>query len=99
MRKKLGIVTVGVTAGLMAAAPFASASEAPHAGGHDCNVSSDGDNIGATRCNTTGQHNGEGNTLNGIELPTLPVPNAPNLAGIGDLVGALPDLSNLPIQI
>jgi hypothetical protein len=33
MIKKMGIVTVGVAAGLMAAAPFASASEC-HDGGH-----------------------------------------------------------------
>ena len=61
------------------------------------------DNIGAERCNTTGQHNGEGNTLNGTELPTLPVPAAPDAAGIGDLVngvvGSLPNLSNVPVQI
>ncbi len=43
MLKKLGVVTVGVTAGLMVAAPFASASEghgSHHKGGSgsDCNV-------------------------------------------------------------
>jgi hypothetical protein len=49
MLKKLGVVTVGVTAGLMVAAPFASASESGHGHGHgddghrgsdssDCNV-------------------------------------------------------------
>jgi hypothetical protein len=46
--KKLGVVTVGVAAGLMVAAPFASASESHHDGDHhdkkrghessDCNV-------------------------------------------------------------
>ncbi|MHC1558487.1 hypothetical protein ACR9E3_06005 [Actinomycetospora sp. C-140] len=49
MFKKVGMVTVGVTAGLLVAAPFASAGESPdpgHHGGHgshghggsDCNV-------------------------------------------------------------
>ena len=34
MLKKLGVVTVGVTAGLMVAAPFASASESGHDSDH-----------------------------------------------------------------
>ena len=47
MLKKLGVVTVGVTAGLMVAAPFASAHESGHDSDHgkrhggessDCNV-------------------------------------------------------------
>jgi hypothetical protein len=104
--KKFGIVTVGVTAGLMAAAPFASANEAHHESHHgsdDCNVSSEHDNIGAERCNTTGQHNGEGNTLNGTELPGLPGLDVPDATAISDIVngvvGSLPDLSNVPVQI
>jgi hypothetical protein len=44
--KKMGVVTVGVAAGLMVAAPFASAHESGHDSGHgkhrgessDCNV-------------------------------------------------------------
>lgn len=35
MFKKVGIVTVGITAGLLAAAPFASAGEDPGHGGHE----------------------------------------------------------------
>ncbi|MHC1558486.1 hypothetical protein ACR9E3_06000 [Actinomycetospora sp. C-140] len=103
MLKKLGIVTVGVTAGLVAAAPFASASESHHHGSDDCNVSSETNNIGQERCNTTGQHNGEGNTLNGTELPTLPAPAVPDAEAISDIVngvvGGLPDLSNVPVQV
>ncbi|PVZ07768.1 hypothetical protein [Actinomycetospora cinnamomea] len=44
MIKKLGVVTVGVAAGLMAAAPFASATESHHgdddhgSGSGSCNV-------------------------------------------------------------
>ena len=45
MLKKMGVVTVGVAAGLMVAAPFASASESGHDGhgkhhgeSSDCNV-------------------------------------------------------------
>ena len=45
MLKKMGVVTVGVTAGLMVAAPFASAHESGHDGhgkhhgeSSDCNV-------------------------------------------------------------
>jgi hypothetical protein len=51
--KKLGLVTVGVTAGLVAVAPIASAHESDHSGGHhgghdrghgssDCNVNGGG---------------------------------------------------------
>ena len=48
MLKKLGVVTVGVTAGLMVAAPFASA----HESGHD---SDHGDRHGSSSdCNVTG---------------------------------------------
>ncbi|GAA4870515.1 hypothetical protein [Actinomycetospora straminea] len=45
MIKKLGVVTVGVAAGLMAAAPFASATE----GGHH-----DGEHKSSGSCNVTG---------------------------------------------
>lgn len=54
MIKKLGVVTVGVAAGLMVAAPFASATEGGH--GHD------GDHKSSGSCNINGgnaQANGE----------------------------------------
>jgi hypothetical protein len=87
--KKLGLVSVGVTAGLMAAAPLASASESHHAG-PECNVTSHaegGNNYGVQRCNRLGQGNGEHNVLNGVEIPGLPAlpppPGLPDLSGIG----------------
>ncbi len=40
MMKKLAVVTVGVSAGLMMAAPFASATESHHDGGDDHGSSS-----------------------------------------------------------
>jgi hypothetical protein len=48
--KKLGVVGFGVAAGLMAAAPFASATEGGH--GHDGHDGHDGRDSGS--CNVTG---------------------------------------------
>ncbi|GAA4800877.1 hypothetical protein GCM10023200_42130 [Actinomycetospora chlora] len=49
MFKKMGVVTVGVAAGLLAAAPFASATECSHdSDHHESHSSSDND------CNVTG---------------------------------------------
>lgn len=87
MLKKLGLVSVGITAGLMAAAPLASASEA-HGAGSDCNVTSDaegGNNYGVQRCNQINEGNGEGNVLNGVELPGPPAP--PKLPAFPDASG------------
>ena len=74
MIKKLGVVTVGVAAGLMVAAPFASATEGGHGhgGGH-------GDDSGS--CNVTGgsaEANGgiEGDALAGNLLAQAPVGGA-----------------------
>jgi hypothetical protein len=47
--KKMGVVTVGVAAGLMVAAPFASASESGHDSDHDSHHGSD-----SSDCNVTG---------------------------------------------
>jgi len=58
--KKLGVVTIGVAAGLMAAAPFASATESHHGDDHG---SSSGAGAGDD-CNVTG---GEAEANGGIE--------------------------------
>ena len=60
MIKKLGVVTIGVAAGLMAAAPFASATESHHGDDHG---SSSGAGAGDD-CNVTG---GEAEANGGIE--------------------------------
>ena len=71
MLKKMGLVTLGVTAGLVAVAPIASAHESDHSdrhhGGH-----------GSSDCNVTGgsaEANGgiEGNAVLGNALAQLPV--------------------------
>ena len=72
MLKKLGVVTVGVTAGLMVAAPFASA----HESGHDSDHGSRGSD--SSDCNVTGgsaEANGgiEGDALAGNVLAQAPV--------------------------
>jgi hypothetical protein len=78
--KKLGVVTVGVTAGLMVAAPFASA----HESGHD---SDHGDRHGSSSdCNVTGgsaEANGgiDGDSFLGNAIVQAPVGGA-NLANI-----------------
>ncbi|MEJ2860904.1 hypothetical protein [Actinomycetospora flava] len=77
MIKKLGVVTVGVAAGLMVAAPFASATEGGH--GHD------GDHKSSGSCNINGgnaQANGgvDGDALVADALAQAPVgANALNL--------------------
>ena len=75
MLKKLGVVTVGVTAGLMVAAPFASAHESGHDSdnGHRGSDSSD--------CNVTGgsaEANGgiDGDSFAGNVLAQAPVGGA-----------------------
>ena len=81
MLKKLGVVTVGVTAGLMVAAPFASAHESGHdsdKGSHHGSDSSD--------CNVTGgssEANGgiEGDSFLGNALIQAPIGGA-NVANI-----------------
>ena len=75
MLKKLGVVTVGVTAGLMVAAPFASAHESGHDSGH-------GDRHGSSSdCNVTGgsaEANGgiDGDAFLGNALIQAPVGGA-----------------------
>jgi hypothetical protein len=75
MLKKLGVVTVGVTAGLMVAAPFASA----HESGHD---SDRGDRHSeSSDCNVTGgssEANGgiDGDAFLGNALTQAPVGGA-----------------------
>ncbi|WP_433785526.1 hypothetical protein ACQPX6_03750 [Actinomycetospora sp. CA-101289] len=53
MLKKLGVVTVGVTAGLMVAAPFASAHESGHDSDHGSGHRS-GHGDSSSDCNVTG---------------------------------------------
>ncbi|MEJ2886096.1 hypothetical protein [Actinomycetospora aeridis] len=96
MLKKLGLVTVGVSAVLVSAAPLASAHESS---GGDCNLDSEHGDYGVERCSTVGEGNGQGNTLNGVELPVPDAPALPELPPLGDILGSLPDLSNVPIQI
>jgi hypothetical protein len=55
--KKFGIVTVGITAGLLAAAPLASAGEAPEHGGH-------GHDNGGHHGEHKGEHKGGGSDCN-----------------------------------
>ena len=75
MLKKMGVVTVGVTAGLMVAAPFASAHESSHDSDH-------GDRHGSSsNCNVTGgsaEANGgiDGDALLGNALIQAPVGGA-----------------------
>jgi hypothetical protein len=88
--KKFGIVTVGITAGLLAAAPLASAGEAPEHGGHD-NGGHHGEHKGEHKgggsdCNVTGgsaEANGgiEGDSFLGNALIQAPIGGA-NVANI-----------------
>ena len=76
MLKKFGLVAVGVTAGLVAVAPLASA-EVQGSDGGDCSSQSDGQgNSGQLNtCNVFGQRVGEGNTFNGVPIgPSTDVP-------------------------
>jgi hypothetical protein len=80
MLKKLGVVTVGVTAGLMVAAPFASA----HESGHDSDHGSHGS--GSSDCNVTGgsaEANGgiDGDSFLGNAVVQAPIGGA-NVANI-----------------
>ena len=93
MLKKMGIVTVGVAAGLMAAAPFASASEIDD----NNNVTSEGSNILVSAGNTIGQGNGQDNTFNGVDVPGFPdAPELPNFEGIGGYLPSIPSQFNTP---
>ncbi len=76
MIKKLGVVGVGVAAGLMAAAPFASATEGGH--GHDGH---EGRGSDSGSCNVTGgssEANGgiDGDSFAGNLLAQAPVGGA-----------------------
>jgi hypothetical protein len=80
MLKKLGVVTVGVTAGLMVAAPFASAHESGHDSDHG---DRHGDRHGSSSsdCNVTGgsaEANGgiSGDSFLGNALVQAPVGGA-----------------------
>ncbi len=81
MLKKLGVVTVGVTAGLMVAAPFASAHESGHDSDHGSGHGSD-----SSDCNVTGgsaEANGgiDGDAFLGNALVQAPIGGA-NVANI-----------------
>ncbi|PVZ07763.1 hypothetical protein [Actinomycetospora cinnamomea] len=94
MLKKLGLVTVGVTAGLMAAAPLASAES--HVDENN-NVTTETNNIGVDAGNVIGQGNGQGNTFNGVEVPGFPdAPELPPLPSVGDLLPEVPSQFELP---
>jgi hypothetical protein len=73
--KKLGVVTFGVAAGLVVAAPFASATEGGHGHGHD------GEHKSSGSCNVTGgsaEANGgiDGDSFAGNVLAQAPVGGA-----------------------
>jgi hypothetical protein len=113
--KKLGVVTVGVTAGLMVAAPFASAHESGHDSDHGHRGSDSSD------CNVTGgsaEANGgiDGDALAGNALAQAPVGGANalnivcndilngNVSGNNvavDIAGlpGLPGLPEIPIEL
>ena len=83
MLKKMGVVTVGVAAGLMVAAPFASATESGHGHGHgdDGHRGSD-----SSDCNVTGgssEANGgiDGDSFLGNAVAQAPIGGA-NLGNI-----------------
>ena len=82
MIKKLSVVTVGVAAGLMVAAPFASATE----GGHGHHHKKDDHGSSSSDCNVTGgsaEANGgiDGDSFLGNALVQAPIGGA-NLANI-----------------
>ena len=54
MIKKLGVVTFGVAAGLMAAAPFASATECHESDHHEVESTSDSNNCNVSAGDVTG---------------------------------------------
>ena len=94
MLKKLGLVTVGVTAGLVVAAPFASAES--HIDENN-NVTSEGSNIGVDTGNVIGQGNGQGNTFNGVEVPGFPdAPTLPTFPPLSDFLPELPSQFEFP---
>ena len=75
MIKKLGVVTFGVAAGLVVAAPFASATEGGHGHGHD------GEHKSSGSCNVTGgssEANGgiDGDSFAGNVLAQAPIGGA-----------------------
>jgi len=78
--KKLGVVGIGVAAGLMAAAPFASATEGGHGhGGHGHGGHGGSDDSGS--CNVTGgssEANGgiDGDSFAGNLLAQAPIGGA-----------------------
>jgi hypothetical protein len=84
--KKAGMVTVGVTAGLLVAAPFASAGEAHDDGGHHHKKKHGHDSSESADCNVTGgsaEANGgiDGDSFLGNALVQAPIGGA-NLANI-----------------
>ena len=78
MLKKMGVVTVGVAAGLMVAAPFASASESGHDSDHGSHHGSD-----SSDCNVTG---GSSEANGGIDGDSFlgQLPGAEGGGGPGD---------------
>ncbi|MDD7919441.1 hypothetical protein [Actinomycetospora callitridis] len=79
MLKKMGVVTVGVAAGLMVAAPFASATESGHGHGHGDDDGHRGSD--SSDCNVTGgsaEANGgiDGDAFLGNALVQAPIGGA-----------------------
>ncbi|MDD7967603.1 hypothetical protein [Actinomycetospora lemnae] len=103
MLKKLSVVTVGVSAGLLVAAPFASAHESGHHGHHKHHDAS-------ADCNVTGgsaEANGgiDGDSFLGNALVQAPIGGA-NLANIvcndilnGNLSGNVVDVNVLSPEV
>jgi hypothetical protein len=82
MLKKLGVVTVGVTAGLMVAAPFASAHESGHDSDHGSHHGSD-----SSDCNVTGGSSEANGGIDGDSFLGNAVVQAPvGGANVGNIV-------------
>jgi hypothetical protein len=84
--KKAGMVTVGVTAGLLVAAPFASAGESHDDGGHHKKKHHGHESSESADCNVTGgssEANGgiDGDSFLGNALVQAPIGGA-NIANI-----------------
>jgi hypothetical protein len=85
--KKFGIVTVGITAGLLAAAPLASAGESPEHGGHDNGGHHGEHKGGGSDCNVTGGSAEANGGINGDSFLGNAVAQAPiGGANLGNIV-------------
>jgi len=73
--KKMGVVTVGVAAGLMVAAPFASATES-HGGGHGGGHGSSGSDCNVTGGSAEAEGGIDGDAIGGNLVTQAPIGGA-----------------------